>query len=107
MKTVNTPLRFWFRVFALAVMSGAAALQLPAQTPATGTIQGRVFNPAAREYVRNAEVRLEGTNQITYSENDGSFRFDNVAPGQATIDITFTGYNPVKETFTVTPGQPV
>jgi len=24
----------------------------------------RVFNPINREYVRNAEVRLEGTNQI-------------------------------------------
>ena len=90
MKTVNAPLRFWFSLLALALMSGAAPLQLQAQTPGNGTIQGRIFNPAAKEYVRNAEVRLEGTNQITYSENDGSFRFDNVAPGQATVDITFT-----------------
>ena len=26
----------------------------------TGSISGRVFNPASKEYVRNAEVRLEG-----------------------------------------------
>ena len=105
MKTVNVLQRSWFRILALALISGAAAFQLPAQTAGTGAIQGRVFNPATKEDVRNAEVRLEGTNQITYSENDGTFRFENVAPGQATVDITFTGYNPVKETFTVSAGQ--
>src|SRR5690348_9312001 len=67
----------------------------------TGAIQGRVYNPALNQYVRNAEVRLEGTNQITYTESDGSFRFDNVAVGAATVVVTFTGYNTVTESFTV------
>ena len=36
-----------------------ALISTAAQTPSpTGTIQGRVFNPASREYVGNAEVRL-------------------------------------------------
>jgi TonB-dependent receptor len=88
---------------ALACCWLASVLSLHAQ--ATGTIQGRVFNPASKEYVRNAEVRLGGTSQIIYTENDGSFRFENVPLGSATIDITYTGYNPVKETFTVAAGQ--
>ena len=105
MKSVKTSLCYRFRILALVLLSGVAAFQLHAQTVGTGAIQGRILNPAAKEYVRNAEVRLAGTNQITYSENDGSFRFDHVAPGPATVDITFTGYNPVRETFTVTAGQ--
>lgn len=84
----------------------ACALSAPAQTPAPGTIQGRVYNPASKEYVRNAEVRLEGTNRVDYTENDGSFEFRNVPAGQATVSVTYTGYNTVRETFTVTAGQP-
>ena len=76
-----------------------------AQTAGTGTIQGRVFNPVSKEYVRNAEVRLEGTNQITYTENDGTFQFNNVPAGSATVTVNFTGYNPAKENFTVAAGQ--
>ncbi|MCX6955140.1 MAG: TonB-dependent receptor [Verrucomicrobia bacterium] len=76
------------------------------QPAATGTIQGRVYNPASQEYVRNAEVRLDATNQVTYTENDGSFQFANVPAGTAAITVTYTGYNTVKESFTVTAGQP-
>lgn len=72
---------------------------------AAGTIQGRVFNPVSQEYVRNAEVRLDGTNQITYTEGDGTFSFIGVAAGQASITVNYTGYNVVKETFTVIAGQ--
>jgi iron complex outermembrane receptor protein len=82
-----------------------ASVALQAQPAATGTIQGRVYNPATQEYVRNAEVRLDGTNQVTYTENDGAFQFSNVPAGPAAITITFTGYNTMKESFTVTAGQ--
>ena len=75
------------------------------QTAGTGSVQGRVYNPATREYVNNAEVRLEGTNLVTYTESDGSFKFPQVAPGAATIAVTYTGYNAVRETFAITAGQ--
>ncbi|HEY1110083.1 MAG TPA: carboxypeptidase regulatory-like domain-containing protein, partial [Opitutaceae bacterium] len=71
----------------------------------TGSIQGRILNPVSGEYVRNAEIRLEGTNKVTYSEGDGSFTFTGVPTGSRTIHITYAGYNPVQETFTVSPGQ--
>jgi TonB-dependent receptor len=75
------------------------------QNSTVGTIQGRVYNPAAQEFVRNAEVRLEGTAQVMYTENDGTFRFPNVPGGTAAVTITYTGYNTVRESLTVTPGQ--
>ncbi len=89
--------------FALAFGWLATALCLQAQT--TGTIQGRVFNPTSQEYVRNAEVRLGGSNQLTYTENDGSFTLTNVPAGVATVTITYTGYQTATETVTVNPGE--
>ena len=106
MKTARFIPRHWASLCLAPVLACLlAASTLHAQAPA-GAIQGRVYNPAAQHYVRNAEIRLDGTNQITYTEGDGSFRFDNVAAGQASITVTFTGYNTAKETFTVTAGQP-
>ncbi|MFM9031957.1 MAG: hypothetical protein ACKOTF_15040, partial [Opitutaceae bacterium] len=59
------------RRVALLLLTLGIACGLRAQS--TGAIQGRIFNPAKSEYVRDAEVRLDGTNQVTYSENDGAF----------------------------------
>ncbi len=95
----------WLKLVPLTFAWLGAALCLPAQTAGTGRIQGRVFNPVSKEYVRNAEVRLDGTNRVDYTENDGSFEFLNVAPGAAAITITYTGYDTVKESFIVSAGQ--
>jgi iron complex outermembrane receptor protein len=94
----------WIVFIALA-LTWAGAISAQAQTPGTGTIQGRVFNPGSKEYVRNAEVRLEGSNRVTYTENDGTFQFNNVPAGAASVSVTFTGYNTATESFTVTAGQ--
>lgn len=82
-----------------------AAGALSAQTATTGSIQGRIYNPVSKDYVRDVEVRLEGTNQVAYTEGDGSFQFNGVPAGTASISVAYTGYIPVKETFTVTAGQ--
>ncbi len=72
---------------------------------ATGTIQGRVYNPTSREYLGNAEVRLAGTDRVAFTENDGSFSFAGVAAGAATVTVTFSSYTPTNDSFTVAAGQ--
>ncbi len=94
----------WLKMGAFALVWLLTIIPLQAQS-ATGTIQGRVFNPARGEYARNAEVRIEGTNRVAYTEGDGSFRFANVPAGSVTVTVTYIGYNTVNETFTVTAGQ--
>jgi iron complex outermembrane recepter protein len=94
----------WFMLILLGLGWLDAAPMASAQA-SRGTIQGRVFNPVTKDYVRNAEVRLEGTDRVDYTENDGSFQFNNVPAGTATISVAFTGYTTARETFTVTPGQ--
>ncbi|MDP3070921.1 MAG: TonB-dependent receptor [Opitutaceae bacterium] len=81
-----------------------AALSAAAQT-ATGTIQGRVYNPVSREYVGNAEVRLAPPERATFTESDGTFSFFNVPAGPVSITVSFSGYNPATDSFTVSAGQ--
>lgn len=76
-----------------------------AQSGGTGRVQGRVFNPATNEYVRNAEVRLQGTERIAYSEEGGVYQLDNVPAGTATLQVTFVGYQTASATVNVTAGQ--
>jgi TonB-dependent receptor len=92
-------LRAAFAVVSLFLCAVAAHAQ------GTGSIQGRVYNPNSQQYVRDAEVRLEGTNQVVFTGSDGSFQFSNVPAGSATVSVSFTGYDTAKDTFSVTPGQ--
>src|SRR5688572_31551900 len=40
----------------------------------TGTIEGRVFNPSTGEYIRFAEVRVQGTPILEVTGPDGRYR---------------------------------
>ena len=101
----RSPLFAGWNLLVFAACWLAANVASFAQSANTGSIQGRIYNPVSREYVHNAEVRLEGTNQVTYSDSDGSFRLDQIVAGNATIVVTYTGYNSVRETFSVAPAQ--
>lgn len=83
----------------------AATLPLPAQTATSGGLRGRVFNSVTQEYVRNAEVRVEGTPLVTFTEDGGAFQVTGVPAGLATVAVTYTGMPPTKATVTITAGQ--
>lgn len=97
----------WFRRFArvcalgglLALVGSVAALAQSAS--GSGTILGRVFNPATQEYVRNAEVAIPGTNLVTYTADDGSYSLSGVPAGQVTLSVIYTGYVPATAQLTV------
>jgi iron complex outermembrane receptor protein len=77
-----------------------------AQTAAgTGTITGRVFNTATKEYVRNAEVRVQGTNLAAFSEDAGFYRLVGVPAGEATLTVSYTGTETVTAKLNVSAGQ--
>src|SRR5687768_5200503 len=89
----------------LILLGSVLTISLAGQSAGTGTVRGRIYNPAREEYVRNAEVRIEGTNRIDYSEGDGTFSFNNVPAGPVTITVNYTGYEPVRDAFTISAGQ--
>ena len=98
--------RLWFTFRATALLSFLvlSASVVTAQ-PATGTVSGRVFNPATQEYVRNAEVAIPGTNHVTYTADDGSYSFTGVPAGETTVTVNYTGYEPASAKLTVSGGQ--
>ncbi len=69
-----------------------------------GVITGRVFNPNTGEYVRNAQIRVEGTNQTAVSEGGGEFRLTDIPSGRATLVVTYTGYRTATATVNVGAG---
>ena len=62
--------RVFFATATACASLALAALRVDAQSADTGTITGRIFNPATQEYVRNAEIAIEGTNTVTFSGDD-------------------------------------
>lgn len=76
----------------VAILLNFVASPARAQPAAeTGVITGRILNPANGEYLRHAEVRVVGGPSTT-SGDGGAFRLSGLAPGEVTVEVTFTGY---------------
>src|SRR3954470_13206062 len=93
------------RVFFAVCLSCLLPILSRAQSAASGAITGRVFNASTKEYVRNAEIRVEGTNLVAYTDEGGFFRLLGVPAGQASVTVTYTGSQASAATLAVTPGQ--
>lgn len=100
-----------FRLFSLCACSLFCAFSLPssalAQPPAAGSISGRVFNPVTREFVRNAEVRIEGSDRVAYTEDGGYYRFDSLPAGEIALVTRYAGYAPAIARVTVVAGRAI
>ncbi len=94
-----------FRPLLLCGLLLSCALSLPAQTAGTGTIRGRVLNAATHEYIRNAEIRVEGTSLVVYSTDGGDYILTNVPAGEATIVADYSGLQVTKATVHVVASQ--
>jgi hypothetical protein len=84
-----------FRAVALPLRAALLCALLPALAAAqsaAGTVSGRILNPATGEYVRNAQIRVEGTNLLAVSEDGGLYSLPGVPAGPARLSVTFTGY---------------
>ena len=97
--------RLLARALLLALACWFAVSSTRAQSPASGTIAGRVFNAATREYVRNAEVRIAGTDLTTYTETTGHYRLFGVPAGDVEVLVSYAGSAPASARVTVASGQ--
>ncbi|MES2694810.1 MAG: TonB-dependent receptor [Verrucomicrobiota bacterium] len=89
----------------LALVAGLCLLALAhAQSAAVGAIAGRVLNPSTGEYIRNAEVRIQGTPQVAISEEGGYYRFPQAPVGEATLVATYLGHDTATARVVVTAG---
>lgn len=97
--------RLSFRCAFTALLCLVSNSWLSAQTPsATGSLTGRVLNPATGEYVRNAQIRLVETGATTVSEAEGLYTLNALPAGPLTLVVTYTGYRTVTTPVEITRG---
>ncbi|MEI6464777.1 MAG: carboxypeptidase-like regulatory domain-containing protein [Verrucomicrobiota bacterium] len=89
----------------ILLLVGLAGL-LRAETP-TGTVEGRVFNPAKGQYVERVRLTVTGTTLETFTDADGNYRLAAVPAGPAKVQAFFTGLAPSTTTVTVRANQTV
>jgi iron complex outermembrane receptor protein len=80
---------------------------MPAQVPATGTIEGRVVNAQSGEFLERARLRVEGSDLETFTDSSGFYRLSNVPSGSVTVHASFTGLPQQTETLAVSAGRTV
>ncbi len=90
----------------LVALCLGCVLAARAQTP-TGTIEGRVSNPATGGNLERARLTVEGTALEAFSDADGYFRLTNVPAGTAQVRTFYTGLPPRIDPVTVAAGQTV
>ncbi|WP_312128279.1 TonB-dependent receptor domain-containing protein [Brevundimonas sp.] len=91
---------------AVALPQAAMADTVVAQSQVgTGAVRGRVFDTVSGEYIRNAEVRVAGTNIVAYTEDSGLFRLSGVPAGSATLIVRYAGLQDGLAEVTVAAGQ--
>jgi len=62
-----------------------------AQAPATGVIEGRVFDPRRGEYLEKARLTLEGGGVEALTDSTGQYRITNVPAGTGKLVVCYTG----------------
>ena len=75
-----------------------------AQTPATGTLAGRVQNSIGGAALENARVTVGGTSREAFTDAFGEYRLDALPAGEVTLRVFFTGLTPRTATARVSPG---
>ena len=105
--TVAGPLRVGSLLFCLAAF---VVLRVPvtvahAQTAATGTISGHVFNQATNQFLGGAEVRVAGQNRVVYTDKQGAFEISGLGAGPVTLEVNYTGLDSQSSTVQVNAGS--
>ncbi len=70
----------------------------------TGSITGHVVD-IANAALQGARVQLDPGGRNAASDNQGGFRFQDLAPGSYTVTVSFVGFSTYTASVTVTAGQ--
>ncbi len=84
-----------------------AAAETASPAAATGTVTGRVQNVATGQYLNQARVTLQGTNQVVYTDMYGVYRLVGVPAGPATLEVFYTDLDLASISLLVPPGGTV
>ncbi len=79
---------------------------LSAQSPVSGTINGRVFEGATGRSLQGATVRVVGTNAIDTTDADGRYSLSGVPAGMAALEVEYVGLDLFRKSILVSTGAP-
>lgn len=102
--TPPLPLGRRCRLSALALLCLGFITSLLAQAT-TGTIEGRVTNPATGTVLERARIAVDGSELETFSDADGYYRLTEVPAGTVQLRATFSGFPATTSSITLTGGQ--
>ncbi|MEN9633137.1 MAG: hypothetical protein RL077_1541 [Verrucomicrobiota bacterium] len=88
---------------ALAFIAGSTS----AQTPSTGTIEGRVQNEVTGRYLGNSRIVVKGSDLRVLTDESGSYRLTDVPGGPVVIEVFYTGLDLQEIALKVPAGQTV
>ena len=72
---------------------------------AQATLSGTVTNAATGRALEGARVALTGTNRETFSDRQGSYSFEGVAPGAVIAEVSYSGLDTITTPATMQPNQ--
>lgn len=78
-------------VFGLKIAMASNFLNNPPKADAT--ISGEVLDLTTGESLAGVVVKIEGTDNETFTDFDGNFEFENVCPGDYNLVFSFISYN--------------
>lgn len=90
-------------VFSLLSFAFAAVAQ--AQSSATGSISGSVSNGGTRQFLNQAEVRIEGTDRVVLTDVEGNYTFTSLPAGSYTLVAGYTGLDAARKDVVVDGGK--
>ena len=92
---------------ALAALATAVATRAADSTPATGVLEGRVFNRATGTNLELARVTVDGTALEAFTDADGQFRLAGVPAGARQVRVFYTGLGTSSHALVVAAGATV
>ena len=90
-------IRLAARLLATLFLAGAVS----AQTPAPGTLTGRVQNSIGGAALENARITVAGSSREAFSDAFGEYRLPGLPAGDVTLQVFFTGLAPQTATVQV------
>ena len=103
-RTLSPLLRRWFAAVVLFLFVGELAWS---QSDSRGVVTGRVLNTSSGGYLKNAKVSVPGTTRETFTDDDGTYRLENLPVGEIALEVFFTGLERKSARITVAAGQSV
>lgn len=94
----------WSPIAVAAALFAGEASVLCAQVQ-SGSVSGRVQNEATGQYLGNARITVRGTDIAVFTDDFGGYRITGLPSGTATLDVFYSGLDPLQATVEVRGGQ--